>query len=415
MEDRNKNESPDSSRTLSTLKNIVALTLAIIGLIYSIAPFFGAFAFPFGILGILISGIITNRRIKTKQKKNWPIIGLVLSVLITVISLVNYQKHQTAVNVILGIHGVVDEDQAYEDALIIPKGSPLRDIVIDDQKRKRTEGKNKKTTVSKGQPNKDASTNIKEDEPTRPPGLDPNIGIIERKAPLNSYYYSLVDNLRIRSAPNTDGEISFRLRFGQQVEYLGEKSEQKEKMTIAGIERNDYWYKVCLIGGSRPEGWVYGGALINAASPFSKEQTGLIRPINFIRKDSLSKLIGRETYGNYTYTGIISCIQNSKGELIPDGRFYFDGYHNQSYYNMPLYGETERVRGKIKAGGLHGIFKEVIGLFETSISLEIEYNNGVCTSYKMISNAEGEIRESESRNPKDCSYNYIDSKLKYVN
>ena len=342
------------------------------------------------------------------MKKLWPVVGLILSLIISSLSFYNYLNHRDAVNLILGVEG------AEADLLIVPEDSPMREVV------ERGSGISEKEIEARKQKIKEK--NAKEAKSNTPflEEEDPNIGLSdldpkvrERSAPLSSYYYSLVDRLRLRATSDNTSEVLNHLHFGEQVEYMGEKTDEKESIPIGDKERNDYWYKVKAINSSRRIGWVYGGALLNASEEYSEEPKGLIVPINFVNKDSLERLIGRSPFGNYNYSGLVTYKKD--GTKLLDGRFYFDGFSGMSYEGMTEYGDEESLGGNLKDGLLHGDFKEVVGLFESSIELTIDYESGVCKSYNMALNAEGEISESKSNSPQECSFEFIEKRLKYVN
>ncbi len=344
------------------------------------------------------------------MKKFWPIVGLILSLIISSISFYNYLNHRDAVNLIIGVEG------AEADLLIVPEDSPMREVVERGSgiSEEQIEARKRRIGEKKAKEAKSNSPFIKEvDDTNYLSDLDPVA--IERTAPLSSYYYSLVDHLRLRATSDNTSEVLDHLHFGEQVEYMGEKTDQKESIPIGGKERNDYWYKVKAINSSRRVGWVYGGALLNASQEYSDELKGLVSPINFVYRDSVENLIGRDPYGNFNYSGLVSYKKDGSGAKQLDGRFYFEGFSEISYEGMTEYGDEGRLGGNFKAGVLHGDFKEVVGLFESSYELDIDYENGVCKSYDMILNAEGEISESKSDNPEECSFEFIQKKLRYVN
>ena len=391
---------------------IFAIIFSIIALLISFIPFFGSISIIIGAIGIILSIIAIVKKSKVNLKKHWSIVALVLSVIAGSLGVFNYLNHKNAVDVLLGIPG------ARSNALIVPEDSPIREAVERREGYSEKEINDRKERVAKRkaeESKKNQQVEKEEEQKSNDITDDPFVTKISRDAPLNFYYYSIVDNLRVRSSPETNSEVLYKIHFGEQVEYVGEKSDQKEVITIAGKERDDYWYKVKAFPGERKHGWVYGGALINASQEYVEEATGLIMPINFIYPDSLERILGRRPYGGYNYSGLVKFKKGSKDEPIFHGRFHFEGFAEQSFYNIPGHGEAENIGGNFINGKLQGEYKEVIGLFETGITLKIDYKNGVCQSYKMISNQEGEISESTSNSPQDCSVDFIESQLKEIN
>lgn len=411
MEKGANTSSYESSKITARTFTGMAISFSIIALLISLIPFVGSIAVAIGAIAIILSLVAIIKRSKVKLKQHWSIFALVLSLIAGFLGFNNYLNHKNAVDVLLGIPG------ARSNALIVPEDSPLREVVERGEGYSEKEINDRKERVAR---RKAEEAEIKPQESTtkEPIFSDTNddafVTKISRDASLSFYFYSMVDNLRVRSSPETDSEVLFKIHFGEQVEYVGEKSSNKETITIAGKERIDFWYKVKAFPGEGRVGWVYGGALIKATKKFSEETNGMIMPINFIKQDSLEKILGRKPYGGYTYSGLVKFKKDGKDNSIYHGRFHFEGFAGNSFYNIPGHGEEESIDGNFINGKLQGEYKEVIGLFETGITLKIDYNKGVCQSYKMISNQEGEISESKSDNPQDCSVDYIESKLKYV-
>ena len=75
-----------------------------------------------------------------------------------------------------------------------------------------------------------------------------------------TYFLARVDNLRIRNAPNLDGEVVATIPEWSKLKGLNEISKNKDKIVLRGQEYNSPWIKVQF--NNRELGWVYGGALV---------------------------------------------------------------------------------------------------------------------------------------------------------
>ena len=71
--------------------------------------------------------------------------------------------------------------------------------------------------------------------------------------------YTWVDNLRLRSEPDTNSDIVKELKEGESLLFLGEKSDFTKKVNLRGKLYDEPWLKVETNEGK--EGWVYGGAV----------------------------------------------------------------------------------------------------------------------------------------------------------
>lgn len=71
--------------------------------------------------------------------------------------------------------------------------------------------------------------------------------------------YVWVDNLRLRSEPNTKSQVVATLKEGEALRFLDERSDFSEKITLRGTQFDEPWLKVATK--SNQEGWVYGGGI----------------------------------------------------------------------------------------------------------------------------------------------------------
>lgn len=81
-----------------------------------------------------------------------------------------------------------------------------------------------------------------------------------KKAPATGNTIALVDNLRIRDQPGTDGKVVATVDERAELIWNNEKSDQKETITLRGVALTEHWVKV-QIPNTTKEGWVFGGAI----------------------------------------------------------------------------------------------------------------------------------------------------------
>lgn len=394
-----------NDRTNGRPLTIFALIFSVTGLLASLVPFFGAIAVPIGLIGLVLGIVAFLTKNKNQLRKQSPLIALVLSLIGISIGYNNYLNHKDAVDLLLGIEG------AKSDLLLVPKDSPLREAVERGSGHSEAEIEKRKSETEKNRLAEPVKETLIEEDSLPKHGSHIKLKQL-MAAPSKSYYYSLVDNLRIRAKPTTKSEVLGKIRFGHRVKYLDEKSNEKEVIEIGGKEQNDYWYKIPY---TNQGGWIYGGALLNAAESSTQKFSGkIIKTYNFISADSLTALIGREIADGHIYSGIMTFNKGEQNNLKSTGRFYFEGVSPADYYYMRGHGDTDEVTGYTKEGRLDGLFEHHKSLFESWETLKIIFDNGKCISYEMEENQEGEIQRCKGVNPEDCSYEAIYRKLKPV-
>lgn len=70
--------------------------------------------------------------------------------------------------------------------------------------------------------------------------------------------YTWVDNLNIRAAPNTKGNVVTKVSVKQPLVFTGERSDKPETIVLRGVAYYEPWLKIKVDG---KEGWVFGGAV----------------------------------------------------------------------------------------------------------------------------------------------------------
>lgn len=65
-------------------------------------------------------------------------------------------------------------------------------------------------------------------------------------------------NVNIRKSPDISASVIYQLNKGEEVVYLGEKSQFMTSVMVNGVERNNFWFKVQAIENADAIGWVHG-------------------------------------------------------------------------------------------------------------------------------------------------------------
>ncbi len=76
---------------------------------------------------------------------------------------------------------------------------------------------------------------------------------------IDNTYYAWVDNINIRNASNTKGNVIGTYTSKDALEFTGTKSDHKDIIVLRGVVYDDYWLKVTTK--DNKQGWVYGGAV----------------------------------------------------------------------------------------------------------------------------------------------------------
>lgn len=80
---------------------------------------------------------------------------------------------------------------------------------------------------------------------------------------LQTQYYVWLPILKVREEPNQDAKEVAKLKKGDQVEYLGIKTQKTETITISKKVFEDNWMKIKTDDGV--QGWVFGAGKIGRA------------------------------------------------------------------------------------------------------------------------------------------------------
>jgi hypothetical protein len=69
------------------------------------------------------------------------------------------------------------------------------------------------------------------------------------------------NKVNIRSNPDVVSPVLHQLRNGEEVVYLGNKTDTKSVVTVKGVDRYNYWFNVQAVENSDVVGWVHGDFL----------------------------------------------------------------------------------------------------------------------------------------------------------
>lgn len=134
--------------------------------------------------------------------------------------------------------------------------------------------------------------------------------------------YVWAENALMRSEANTKSSVVDTIPAGFTVILLGEKSTEKEKIKIRGVEFEDYWYRTTLNDGTN--GWMFGGLLTNDLQKAKDLNNFIIIPgesVGIVKLgmtvEELNTLLGEK----FIQKGKI--LMNEGGE--EDGIFIFKG------------------------------------------------------------------------------------------
>lgn len=83
--------------------------------------------------------------------------------------------------------------------------------------------------------------------------------------------YAWVDRLRIRAAADTQAEVVEEVAEGSPLEFLGQRSDFTERITLRGSTFDEPWLRVRTASGR--EGWVYGGGVVFEAPSVDQSPT----------------------------------------------------------------------------------------------------------------------------------------------
>jgi hypothetical protein len=167
---------------------------------------------------------------------------------------------------------------------------------------------------------------VPEEETSNLPRVTP--GTIEIDESPAVIYFTQVDELRMREAPDTKSRVITKLPMGQRLIYLDEQSEDKITVTLKGVAVEDNWKKVKLERSSSKSitGWVFGGALKEEVASYRNiGGDQYMRDINFLPGRVVRPIIGLDIEPQHTYQGQIGYRKTLGGDFVKNGEFSLTG------------------------------------------------------------------------------------------
>ncbi len=215
-------------------------------------------------------------------------------------------------------------------------------------------------------------------------------------------FISIVSGLKIRSVPDVESEIIATLNFEEEVTYLNEDSDFKEKLKINGELKYDTWKKIKTNYGL--EGWVFGGGLEDSEKIYTQDDENFFsRSYSGIKKEELSEILNMIIEDNLRYDGTGSFIKNENGRLINHGDFTFKGRNE--------YGVTVDIKGQFENGMPIGLFERNLKGYENGNTTLLNFKNGKCLWGSISGSGEGMDYHHKEENPKECSFYFIEKAM----
>jgi len=171
---------------------------------------------------------------------------------------------------------------------------------------------------------------------TESPKIDENIGNStdsksEKVKDDDITVYTWVDNLRLRSEPDTNSEVVKELKEGDALTFLGEKTDFTKKVNLRGKVYDEPWLKV------RTEdditGWVFGGAVRFYKPSVDKAPSPYDKCFTYLSKNNFAK-----------FQECTNGIQNQ--QIRKDTRFLKEG--NDGYELHLLSGKMVKLNYEIR-------------------------------------------------------------------
>ena len=141
--------------------------------------------------------------------------------------------------------------------------------------------------------------------------------------PATVQYYSWVDKLRLRAQPDTKSKVVAELKEGSILDYLFEKTDFTQKITLRGKAYDEPWYKIRTAEGI--EGWVYGGGVLKDKPKMDALPTPYDKCLEM--KD-------------HNYKSYEICISRTKSRQLKKDKQYVKQLPNKLQFNL-LSGETK--------------------------------------------------------------------------
>lgn len=386
------NEESEKSEKKLRVFTLIGLVATVIGLGLSFIPFVGAYGGSIALMGFIFSGFSFHLFRKSNIKSIAPTAGLILGAIGMGIGVYQYYKFS---KVFQGVEEIRNE----KDKLLI--GLVKKEMFgigkEDSVKSKAAQ------IINESQLNETQSFTIDSDEVNTPNA---------------KYVYSILDNFRIRAEPNTSSEILGKLSFGERLEYLEEKSFDKDSISLNGKMRYENWYKVRrkpFNYNHQIVGWLYGGGIVFSNDDYTYDlDNNTFKTIAELSNVDLNRMLDFQIDEPFAFNGLISYSGNTSSENMKNGRFYLFGYSEKGASDFNYERRTVRYQGIYKNGKLNGVLNKKYSGHESFEETNITFEEGKCIAFKMERNSEGEIERHISQSPSDCSFDFIERGLRSI-
>ena len=225
----------------------------------------------------------------------------------------------------------------------------------------------------------------------------------------SNIYYSIIDDLRVRTAPDTDAQKIASIPYGGKVIYLGEESDTKEAIKLRGIVKKDKWKKVKVsVGNSSAEiiGWAFGGGLIQESKMYTKRANGLYeQAVTRAKASEIEELLDLMINEDYQYQGFINYQKDSTGNYQRHGKFSIENVA------ADLRNEPQRVSivytGSYSDGNKNGSFIKKVTDKDVSTTATLFFENNTC--YWAAWQQANHLDPIKIDKPSDCSFAAIEA------
>lgn len=217
-------------------------------------------------------------------------------------------------------------------------------------------------------------------------------------------YIALVGNLRLRKSPDLKGEVMYSFKEGEGMLFSGNKSDNKDMITIRKKKINENWFEVLVKSNQEIKGWVFGGAIGRKEFESDMPKDRQEKKLSDLTAFELSGIMEIEgVKSNYeSYSGSYKYYLTSNGVEIKDGSFMFyggDGEDTNASYS-----------GSFSNGTKEGIFKEefsYVGEYEGKHSSDLYFDeNGNCSKIHYKGEREGRDYNKIFLDPECLFYDY---------
>ncbi len=229
-------------------------------------------------------------------------------------------------------------------------------------------------------------------------------------------FVSVIDELRVRSAPDTKSEVLGELKFNQRTLYLNEKSDFKQKIVLRGKAKTDTWKKIKFIkSGESIHGWVFGGGLVEESKLYREDGEGTwVRDISRAKVKEISELLEIELHPDFYYSGFIhyKAIEDSgNNRYLKHASFKLVGKSKGDDGELTDSDIGAEFTGQFVNNRPNGKFKKRLNRYENQFTSVLNFENGIYTFSEVTGSAEGDDYYHKEDNPKGATFYYIEEQM----